>query len=81
MKFCKDCDYSKKEVVQVGPTQMQTILVCNNENCLNPVDASSFPCDMVRREVVFCGIAGKHFKAKEEKKEEPKTEGTVIQLK
>ena len=75
MRYCKDCQYSKKEYVQVG-NQAGMVLVCENEECRNPVDGSAFPCDLLRREVVFCGLVGKHFKAKEE----PKQEGTVISL-
>lgn len=83
MKFCKDCQHSKKEYVTLGPQAAhQAMLFCKQEDCLNPVDASMFPCELVRREAVFCGITAKYFKAKEETPpEEPvKEAGNVIQL-
>lgn len=83
MKFCKDCNKSKKEVVQVGPnpTQLQSMLCCSDDECRNPVDGSMFPCDFVRREPAFCGITAKHFEAKPEQPAPEAPKGSVIQLK
>lgn len=81
MKFCTDCDFSKKEVVQFPNGQAGMVLVCQNMECRNPVDASMFPCEIVRREQIFCGIGAKYFKLKEVPVGPAKKEGSsVIQL-
>lgn len=66
MKFCKDCEFAKKEVVQL-PGGMQTMLFCENMECRDPVEGKMIPCEIARRELVFCSIKAVHFKQREEK--------------
>jgi hypothetical protein len=65
MKFCVDCQFSKKQVIET-PKGFVTMLFCENMECRDPVDGSMLPCDLVRKEQVFCAIQAKHFKQKEE---------------
>ena len=63
--------------MQVGPAQMEMIPVCRHEECRHPVYGEPVPCDLARREMVFCGFQGKYWTMKEEK-EMPKA--TLVQL-
>lgn len=67
MKFCKDCDHAKKETFQT-PAGWQNILLCGSMECREPVNGDMIPCELARREQVFCGIQAKHFHQKEEPK-------------
>jgi hypothetical protein len=66
MRYCKDCDHSKKEGFQT-PQGWQTIMICESGECREPVSGDMIPCEIARREQVFCGIQGKHFTPKVEK--------------
>lgn len=65
MKFCKDCQHSKKETFQT-PAGWQNILLCENMECREPVSGDMIPCELARREQVFCGIQAKHFSPKQD---------------
>lgn len=67
MKFCKDCNFSKKEQFQT-PAGWQSVMLCQNMECRDPVSGDMIPCEIARREQVFCGIQAKHFKQKEEQR-------------
>lgn len=70
MKFCKDCEFSHKESIQT-PSGWQTLLFCENMECRDPVEGKMIPCEIARRELVFCSIKAIHFKQKEEKAPAP----------
>jgi hypothetical protein len=70
MKLCKDCVSSKKEGIET-PQGWKTILFCANDECREPVNGDMLPCEITRREQVFCGIQAKHFMQKEEPKPTP----------
>ena len=67
MKFCKDCEFAEtKGFIHNG--KGGTILLCSNMECREPVLGDMIPCEFARKEQVFCGIQGKHFKLKQEVK-------------
>lgn len=77
MKLCKNCEFAHKETYQhPANLSLQTIFLCANEECREPVNGDMIPCELARREQVFCGIQAKHYKLKEEKAPTP-----VIELK
>lgn len=75
IKICKDCYYHKRAVVDIGNGQSGMGFVCSHEDCRDPIIGDALPCNIARREIVFCGIGAKFFKEKEEPVTAP-----VIQL-
>lgn len=76
MKICRDCEFHKRGVVQMGP-QQGLMDVCTNSECRDPVEGNPLPCQVARQQLVFCGFEAKYFKKKEEA---PKQDASVIQL-
>ena len=77
IKYCKDCEFCKKELVPHPSGHYIPTFLCQHIACSDPVDASPIPCGLARREVTLCGLQGKYFQKKEEA---VKKEGNVIQL-
>lgn len=71
MKHCKDCDFSHKEPVQMGPQGLQMTYICKHEECSDPVTGDPLPAQIVRGNPAFCGLNGKYFKLKEQKPDTP----------
>lgn len=84
MKLCIDCQFHARKAVQLPPghpagTAMMVDL-CTHDECRMPVVGEQVPCEMARRENVFCGFQAKYFKLKEVKPEPPEGTKNVIQL-
>ena len=60
MKYCKDCQFSKKEFIQT-PQGHGSVLVCTHEECREPVEGKMLPCHTTRTEELFCGMGAKYF--------------------
>ena len=70
MKFCKDCAHAKKDVINT-PHGLMPLYLCESMECRDPVSGDMLPCELARREQVFCGIQAKHFVVKEVKPAAP----------
>lgn len=81
MKICVDCIHSKKEVIQVSPTQMGSVLICTHSECRDPVSGDHMPCTPARQMLVMCGFEGKMFEPKPKEAPVEKTVENVIILK
>lgn len=77
MKFCVGCKHAKKEYVQT-PQGHGSILVCTHSECLHPVDASLLPCEVLRKQDVFCGFSARYFEPKEIVPEPQEQKGGLI---
>jgi len=75
MKICIECNFAEMTTIETdrGP---QRVLACRHDECRDPISGVPLPLTTARTQEAFCGIKGKFFKLKEEKKEESK----VIQL-
>ena len=65
-----------KQAVETGPGRLEMLPICSYEECRHPVYGDPVPCDLARRESVFCGFNGKYFKLKEE----TTVKSTLVQL-
>lgn len=69
MKHCVNCNYHKRDMVDFPNGQRGLAMLCQHDECTDPVDGSQIPCSVARREELFCGFKGKLFKIKEEPQE------------
>lgn len=59
MKLCVDCEHFGKDIQMVGPGQQAYVPVCKHPEFRNPVDGTTLPPGVVRREKEWCGLTGK----------------------
>jgi hypothetical protein len=71
MKTCVTCQFSDRQVMTGPHGNMVYDYLCRNENNVDPIEGQPIPCLAARQQPVFCGIEGKHWKAKEEIIKEP----------
>lgn len=77
MKTCVSCKFKKEESFQMPDGRYQMMFICHHEECIDPVVGEPVPCNVARRDPVFCGVNARYYIKLEEK---PKQEKNVIEI-